>query len=135
MITPIYAALLGIILIALSINVIKSRRKFGAGLGDADNMEMKRRIRAQANLAEYTPIFLILLGYAEYQQMPHWAVHLFGLIFLSGRIMHAYSLLKAEQYDGHKLIANPIWRIRGMICTFNCIGLLSFIVLVQSFIV
>jgi hypothetical protein len=36
MITPLYAALLGLILIALSINVIKGRRKFGAGIGDAE---------------------------------------------------------------------------------------------------
>jgi len=131
MITPIYAALLGLMLIGLSINVIKGRRKFGAGLGDADNVEMRRRIRAQANLAEYAPMFIILLGYAEYNHLPYWAVNLLGLAFLAGRVMHAYSVLKAEQYDGYKLTANPVWRIRGMICTFNCIGLLALINLIQ----
>lgn len=131
MITPMYAALLGLMLIGLSINVIKGRRKFGAGLGDADNVEMRRRIRAQANLTEYSPMFIILLGYAEYNHLPHWVVHLFGLAFLTGRVMHAYSVLRAEQYDNHKLTANPVWRIRGMICTFNCIGLLAFINLIQ----
>lgn len=119
MITSMYAALLGLMLIGLSINVIKGRRKFGAGLGDADNMEMRRRIRAQANLAEYAPMFIILLGYAEYKHLPHLVVHLFGLAFLAGRVMHAYSVLRAEQYDSHKLTAKPVWRIRGMICTFN----------------
>ncbi|MBI1301901.1 MAG: glutathione metabolism protein [Alphaproteobacteria bacterium] len=132
MVTPIYAALLGLMLIGLSVNVIKGRRKFGAGLGDADNIEMKRRIRAQANLAEYAPMFLILLGYAEHNGLPLWAVHVLGIIFLAGRVMHAYSVLKAEQYDQHKLTANPIWRIRGMICTFNMIGILALIILVQS---
>ena len=132
MITPVYAALLGLMLIGLSINVIKSRRQWGAGLGDADNIEMKRRIRAQANLAEYAPMFLILLGCAEYGGLPVWAVHLFGLVFLAGRTMHAYSLLKAEQYDGHRLTANPSWRIRGMVSTFSMIGLLALVIMAQA---
>ena len=132
MVTPIYAALIGFMLIGLSINVIKGRRIFGAGLGDVDNIEMKRRIRAQANLTEYAPIFLILLGYAEHNGLPLWAVHLLGIIFLAGRVMHAYSVLKAEQYDQHKLTTSPVWRIRGMICTFAAIGLLALIILVQS---
>lgn len=132
MITPIYAALLGLLLIALSINVIKGRHQFGTGLGDADNIEMRRRIRAQADLAEYAPMFLILLGFAEYKGLPYLAVHLFGLVFLAGRSMHAFSVLKAEQYENHKLSANPIWRIRGMICTFSSIGFLSLIILVHE---
>lgn len=132
MITSIYASLLGFMLIGLSINVIIGRRKLGAGLGDADNMAMMRRIRAQANLTEYSPIFLIILGYAEFNGLPHWAVHLFGLVFLAGRIMHAYSLLKAEQYENHKLIVKPIWRIRAMVCTFTTIGVLALISLLLN---
>jgi hypothetical protein len=119
-------------LVGLSVNVIKGRRKFSAGLGDSDNIDMMRRIRAQANLAEYAPIFLILLGYAEHAGLPLWTVHLFGLIFLAGRIMHAYSLLKAEKYEKNKLLTNPLWRICGMVCTFNTIGLLALIILIRS---
>jgi len=132
MITPIYASLLGLMLLGFSVAVIKARRTFGLALGDADNIEMKRRIRAQANLAEYAPIFLILLGYAEYNGMAHWAAHGFGFVFLAGRLMHGYSMLSAERYDGEKLTANPVWRIRGMMCTFTSIGLLAIIVLIQG---
>lgn len=134
MITPIYAALLGLMLIALSVNVIQGRWHFKIGLGNAKNIEMKRRTRAQANLAEYAPIFIILLGFAEQHHLWHWAVHLFGLIFLLGRIMHAYSLLKAEIYKDNQIMAKPVWRIRGMLCTFSTIVLLAFILLFQSLI-
>lgn len=132
MATALYAAILGLMLIALSINVIKGRRKFGAALGDADNVDMKRRIRAHGNLAEYAPIFLILLGYAEYGGLPGWAVHACGVFFLAGRVMHAYSVLKAEQYVDHQLTANPVWRIRGMFCTFNMIGFLTIVIFIQA---
>lgn len=59
MITPLYAAFIGLMLVGLSIHTIKGRRKYGAGLGDAAQIEMTRRIRAQGNLAKYAPIFLI----------------------------------------------------------------------------
>ena len=134
MATTIYVAFIGILLLILSIYTIKGRRKFSAGLGDAEQIEMMRRIRAQGNLTEYAPLFLILLGCAEYGNLPVLAVHAIGMFFILGRIMHAYSLLKAEKYNGHKLTAKPIWRICGMVCTFNCIGLLVVVLIVQFFI-
>ena len=131
MTTSIYAALLGLMLIALSIYVIRSRREMKAALGDGSHNEVRRRMRAQANFTEYAPIFLILLGYAEYNGLNIFIVHLFGVVFLLGRISHAYSLLKYEQYENDKLINFPKWRVRGMICTFSTIGLLSSIILIQ----
>lgn len=131
MATSLYAALLGLMLIGLSLHVIRGRRTLGVGLGDADDLPMRRRIRAQANLAEYAPLFLLQLGFAEHNGLPVWAVHAFGLVFLAGRAMHAYSLLKAERYERQRLAANPAWRVRGMACTFTCMGLLAFILLAQ----
>ncbi len=132
MVISVYAALLGLMAVALSIHVVRGRRAFGVGIGDANHIEMRRRIRAQSNLLEYTPLFLILLGLAEYQGLAIWALHLFGVVFVAGRIMHAYSLLKAEIYNEHALVKNPIWRIRGMMCTFGAIGMLSVILLALS---
>jgi uncharacterized membrane protein YecN with MAPEG domain len=133
MITSIYCSLIALMLIALSINVIKGRRKFSAGLGDANNIEIIRRIRAQSNLTEYSPIFIILLGFAEHLDFPSFLIHAFGLTFLVGRVMHAYSLLKDEKYDDqNKLTKKPIWRIRGMMCTFGTIGILALAVFANN---
>jgi len=132
MVTPIYAALIALMLIGLSVNVIIARRTFGIGLGDRANIEIYRRIRAQANFAEYSPLFIIVLSYAELGGLTHWSIHAFGAIFLLGRLMHAYSLLSQEKYENEKLLTNPTWRIRGMICTFATIGCLSIILLVQK---
>lgn len=132
MITSIYTALLSLILVGLSIHVIRGRRLMSISLGDSDNIEMKRRICAQANFAEYTPIFLILLGFVEYNRLPLWAVNLIAIFFLAGRMMHAYSLLRAERYIDGKLISKPLWRIRGMVCTLASLIILSLILLIQS---
>jgi len=132
MITPIYSALLALMLVGLSVHVIRGRRLMSIGLGDFNNIEMMRRIRAQANFAEYAPIFLILLGFAEYNRLPHWAVHLIAILFVVGRVMHAYSLLRAERYTDGKLISKPLFRISGMVCTLTSLIVLSLILLIQN---
>jgi uncharacterized protein len=131
MITSIYGALLALMLVGLSVHVIKGRRLMSIGLGDSDNIEMKRRIRAQANFAEYTPFFLILLGFAEYNGLAPWAINLIAILFLAGRVMHAYSLLRAETYSDDKLTSKPTWRIKGMVCTLTSLIILSLVLLIQ----
>lgn len=132
MISSFYAAILGAMLIYLSIKTIKARREFGFGIGDGSNIAMQRVVRAQANFTEYAPIFLILLGYAELNHLHPWAVYFLGALFVAGRVMHAHSLLKYEEYnESGKLTAYPKWRVRGMICTFLAIGTLVAVIFFQ----
>ena len=67
MVAAFYAALLGLFFVGLSIHVIRGRRRLRIALADGNQEEMKRRIRAHGNFAEYAPLFLIMLGYAEYE--------------------------------------------------------------------
>jgi uncharacterized membrane protein YecN with MAPEG domain len=133
MITPLYAALLALMFIVLSLHVIRGRRHLQIGIHDGNNDEMRRRIRAQANFAEYTPIFLILLAFTEIEGLPAYAVHAFGLLFIAGRIIHAYGLLKGERHQNGVLLGGVRFRIRGMACTFLCIGILAVVSLVQYY--
>ncbi len=131
MTTALYAALLTIIFIVLSVHIIRWRRKYRVAIGDGGDHEMKRRVRAHSNFLEYTLFFLILLGYAEINGLPPYAVHCLGVVFIIGRCMHAYSLLKAEQYVNGVITAYPLWRMWGMICTFSCLAVLSALLVVQ----
>lgn len=128
MATNLYISLLGLIYIALSIYVIKGRRKFRVAINHGGNENMKRRIRAHANFAEYTPIFLLMLFLSEYQGLQWFYINLFGCIFLIGRILHAYGILKAEHYVNNDMLGVK-FRITGMTCTFLCILALSLILL------
>lgn len=132
MATSLYAAICGIMLILFSFKIIAFRRKFGIGMGEGNQFEMKRAIRAQANFLEYTPVFLVSLGIAELNGLSPWTINLFGVLFLAGRTMHAYSLLKHEKYnDASQLVSVPKWRIRGMVCTFIVIGSLAITLILQ----
>ena len=62
-ITLLYAGLLAIWFLVLSIRVIQGRMGPGnPSLGDGGNPVMLRRIRGHANFAEYVPLILLLMG-------------------------------------------------------------------------
>ena len=98
----IYVALSAFILYKISINVILERRKNKVSFGDDGNRTLIRRIRAQGNFIEYTPIFLISLIGIEWigyeKNIPYYLiyVHILGIIFILGRIFHAISLYQKK---------------------------------------
>ena len=63
-VTAFYAALLAPLFVVLSVRVILFRRGSGSTLGDGGDPVLLRRIRVQANFAEYVPLALILMGLA-----------------------------------------------------------------------
>ncbi|MEM9032054.1 MAG: MAPEG family protein [Pseudomonadota bacterium] len=125
MITGLYAGLLGLLLVVLSVRVIGYRGAKGISIGDNGDEIMLRRIRAQGNLVEYAPLALILLALAEIQGLPSWLVHLFGLILLAGRLSHAAALSSPTP--------RPVFRVGGMALTFLALGVLSVTSLVLVF--
>jgi uncharacterized protein len=124
MTTLLYASILVLFYVALSVHVIRGRRLHKIALGQADhNQDMTARIRAQGNFSEYTPIFLILLYLLESNGLHIYLLHALGVLFIMGRVSHAYSLLKHEKYEDGKLLVNPKFRILGMMLTFNTLML------------
>lgn len=115
MITPFYAALLALIYLALSWQVILYRRSKQIGLGDDGDKGLIKRMRAHANFAEYAPFGLVLLGLVELQDASIWVVHAIGLTLLAGRGMHAYGFSASPP--------KMVLRSRGMMLTFASIVL------------
>ena len=130
MTTALYASLLATLFVALSYNVIRNRQTQKIALGDGGKEVMRKAMRAHGNFSEYTPFFLILLGLVEYQGLPAWAVHSLGLLFLAGRLSHAYGVAFREKLEDDRL-ENIVFRVRGMILTFTAILLCAGIALTQ----
>lgn len=89
-ITALYAGLLALLFLALSINVIRYRRGEQVSLGDGGKRKLARGIRAHGNFAEYVPLVLVLMSIAELSQVPAWRIHLIGIMLVVGRLFHAY---------------------------------------------
>lgn len=126
MIAAIYAGLSGLMLVYLSISVIKTRMAAQIAFGDQQHRPLQQRCRAHGNFIEYTPIFLLLLVLAEMHQLSVYAVHMLGLMFLAGRISHAYSLIHVETLTESGAVEGSItFRQAGMVLSFMAIIIAS----------
>ena len=87
-----YAGLLGLLLIALSINVVLARRRYHVRLGVGTEDGMQQAVRVQANFSEYVPLAVVLLVLSELTELPEAAVHAAGIVLVTSRLLHAWGL-------------------------------------------
>ena len=73
-VTPLYAGLLALWFVLLSVRVVNLRRR-GNPFGDNGDIEIKRIVRAQANFAEYVPLALLLMGFLEVTRYSIYLLH------------------------------------------------------------
>ena len=118
-VTAMTAALLALLFLFLSYQVVKQRLQtktlFGAG-NDA-HMDMVRG--CQSNLIEYTPIALIMLALLELASANHTALMVLAVIFLLGRFLHPYGMHQHSAGKGVRL------RQIAMMMTWGVIAILS----------
>ncbi len=93
MISAIYAGILALLIVWLSLQVIRLRRAKKVILGDGGETDLQHAIRAQGNATEYIPISLILLILLELSGAHVVLVHLGGMALIIGRVLHARGLL------------------------------------------
>jgi len=117
-ITPLYAALLGLLFLVLTVRVGMFRVKNSISIGDGKNDEMLHRIRAHANFTEYVPLALILILFTEILATDSTIVHALGAALLVGRVLHAYGL--SSNIMRPRLIGQTLTMLSllgGSICT------------------
>ena len=88
----VYTALLGLLLIALSVNVVLARRRYRVSLGVGAEEGLQQAVRVQANFTEYVPLAAVLLVLSELSGMPIVAVHAAGILLVASRLLHAWGL-------------------------------------------
>ena len=125
-IVPIYAAILGLLFIFLSIRVIKTRRKERVAIGDGGNPRMQRAIAVHNNFAQYVPLALLLLAFLEMQQGPTMLIQILCVALLISRLLHAYGVSQMQE--------NFRFRVVGMLMTCGVIGLTALLLLASALI-
>jgi uncharacterized membrane protein YecN with MAPEG domain len=90
--SPIYIALLALLLLFISVRVSLVRRRYGVGMGDGGHEELLRAIRAQGNFVEYVPIALLLILAADLVGHDKIFVHILGIMLVVGRVFQAWGL-------------------------------------------
>jgi uncharacterized membrane protein YecN with MAPEG domain len=81
--TAVFASILALMFIKLSLGVIALRRKNKVSLGAGGVDALDRAIRAHGNFAEYVPLGLCLIGALELNGAPLEIVGALGLLLFS----------------------------------------------------
>lgn len=124
MLTPVYAAILALVFVFLSVRTLRLRQKKRIIIGSQDDQQLARAIRAHSNFAEYTPIALILIYMLEAQTQSTVLIHILGLALIAGRLIHAFGISQITE--------NIRFRVAGMALTFACIISASIRLLINS---
>lgn len=113
-VTSLYAGLLGLWLLLLSMRAILVRVRTSTAFGFGEDPRLLRAIRAQANFVEYAPMTLLLLLLLEARDVAPGLLHILGGATLGGRVLHALGISP----DPEKLILRQL----GMLLTFGALG-------------
>ncbi len=109
-IVPLYASILALLFVALSVRTLRMRRRLKIAIGDAGNQAMLRAMRVHSNFAEYVPLSLLLIYFVEVSGANSLLVHVLALCLLAGRASHAFGVSQVKE--------NYTFRAFGMVTTF-----------------
>ena len=124
-ILPIYASILSILFVYLSVRAIRARRSLGITLGHSENPVMLRAMRVHANFAEYVPLSIFVIYLVEVTGANVILVHALGIALVVARISHAYGVSQVKE--------NFKFRVFGMVTTFSIILVSALFLLTSVF--
>lgn len=124
-VTPLYAGLLALWFVLLSVRVMNLRRR-GPPFGDDGNAGTIRIVRAQANFAEYVPLALLLLGFLEVTRHSIYLLHALGFALLVARLLHGFALSFGWQVRA--------WRFVGATLTIIVLVVEAVLCVIQGFV-
>lgn len=110
-IAAIYVGVNILILLVLAVLVAGGRRRHKIRLGDGENPDFQRTVRAHGNAAEYVPaglVGIVLVALME-PATPLWLLHAAGISLTAGRILHGLGLHTGALNIGRVLGITLTW--------------------------
>ncbi|MDP9140213.1 MAG: MAPEG family protein [Pseudomonadota bacterium] len=125
-ITPLYAGLLAILFITLSVRVVQ-QRGHGVSLGHGEDQVLLRRIRGHGNFAEYVPFILLMMALLEVGgATPVWLLHALGITLVVARVLHGVALSYTEKWKFGRfygtLLTFILVLVLGLLCLWRGVG-------------
>lgn len=103
-ITLTYASVLGLIFLAMSINVVRHRARAKVNFGHGEDMDLAGVLRAHANFAEYVPLALLLIALLEAAGGDDLMLRLLGGGLVVARLVHAWGLSTSTEVTPGRFI-------------------------------
>ena len=91
-IIAVYTGVLALIFFVLSARTIQGRVAYRIALGDGDHPDMRSRMRAHANFAEYVPICLLMMWLLANMGFSATVIHVLGIMLVVARVLHPFGV-------------------------------------------
>ena len=91
-ITALWAGLLGLLMLALAMLVVRARQTENVIFGDGGNLVLLQRIRVHGNFTEYVPMGVLLMLVLELNGASAAVLHGIGGSLFAARLLHAFGL-------------------------------------------
>jgi uncharacterized protein len=127
LITATYVAILSLLYAALSLAIVRLRRRNRVAFGDGGHSRLRGAIRAHAHFAEYVPIIAIMASVLEMSGLPTIQMHVLMGALLIGRLLHPFGM-----YAGPQTLQFRFFRVGGMVITTLVMITCSLLILVRG---
>ena len=122
-VTPLYAAVLVLLFLVLSLRVVLNRRSAKVSLGDGGDALLQRAIRGHANFAEYVPLALLLLAILELSRFSIYVLHAIGIALVIARLLHGYALAYRSEFRFGRyygaLLTFAVLIVEALLCLYQ----------------
>jgi len=95
-ITGLYVALGVVLVLILAVRVVMRRWSARIGIGDGEDKELHKRIRAHGNAIEYLPLGLLALLLLDLDGTSPLLLHVCGSALILARVAHAFGLSRTS---------------------------------------
>ena len=120
-VTPFYAGLLALVFFVLSMRVVQVRGR--VSLGDGGDPAVLRRMRGQANFAEYVPLILLMMAFLELRHVGALALHAIGITLLAGRLLHGIAFSFTAKWWFGRFFGTVLTFVVLIVCALWCVVL------------
>jgi uncharacterized membrane protein YecN with MAPEG domain len=121
----LYIALGVTLVLVLAIRVVMRRMAAHIGIGDGDDKELRKRIRAHGNACEYLPIGLLALLLLDLDGTSPWLLHACGITLIVARVAHALGLSRTSGTSPERFV--------GIGLTLAVLAVMAVVLLLQQF--
>ncbi|MBY0316067.1 MAG: MAPEG family protein [Bdellovibrionales bacterium] len=97
MMTSLYIGLLGLLYFKISLDTIIARGREKVSLGPGANNEVLHLVSAHGNFSSYAPLFLLMFFLLEQQNTNSVLLHVIGVTFSVGRVLHYLTMKDKER--------------------------------------
>ena len=128
-VTPLYAGILALLFLALTVRVSQLRGAKRTSLGDGGDPQLMRAIRGHGNFAEFVPLILLMMVVLELSRFSSYVLHAMGITLVLARVLHGYALSFTEKFKFGRFwgaaLSYLLLLVGGVLCVYQGIRALG----------